>query len=951
MASYSIPLEIRNLPSGIVYPLFSGVPFQRGILWDLRNLEVDENFVVITAQFETLCTWPDGSIKMVLVGFNADASKSYRLNLNDTLSPIYSSVEAPTFAGNIYYTQDGVTYDTDNDATQQETVVVSGPIRTVKKITGIFTAAGGATFGDSSGKLAYTIYLTAYANQTFQHLDVTLIDNRPVLIDGSGNWAPYGIKATEYGYSLPFNGNNYCIGGESDVEYTGAISGTHYLYQTGQLVFRLINNGSTHQLYRKVQTYSGVGTGLRAPGWAASYDNSNNSLMVSLQDFWQQLPKKLAIDATKIDIKFHPSEYVSEADDPTNSLPRSRYFYHSQPGVAKTYRLLIDRGTYDLSRVKLLQACHQAEARHQAPGKYICDSKVFGDLVQAGNANGQSTYGYDYSLIHDNYDLSFQAAFDNPETGSINVVYTWRDYGDRLRPDDAQSFYNDTHIGSHQWAIEYLRNIGINTSREDKWYKLWNIAYKHFMDIDVCHSVRSGYWDLNGKPGLPKGEPHVIKHDMPNHEDKAHHAGHVHLSGLVEAWFLKGDFRAKEVLDELGVFYVAFYGGAETNPVTPNPYELTPHRGGEHRSPAWPLFCLNWLYKATNDQTYLNAAASMVATNVNWWKTPKDATYYDATYGVTVAYNHHFRRGVDYGPNDYENGTGFLYCYPYQENRSGEAAMPGVANGPSPWMLFPLLAEMIHFLRLDEFGINRNHAEVWDCVLQCIQYVFTNCYDSTNKAFAYAEGFTLPYADKRPTGSVYAIAMALRYLSIATVAEVPHPEWYTTTALWQTWLDNVYSKYTTYTFAGNTSQGFYGYEEITPSDGILIDKRMRSPLTALAYGEKLPYLGETKTAWGEWEDGAGNPVPILGDASYGRITTGGTSVLQSGVKTLGSPGVVRNLTINRDQYGGGVHRMDIYIRGADEVFGKDDVVIPAWQRYLGPVSRQWAYVQIRLTYV
>ncbi len=55
------------------WPVFSGIPFSKGELARPNDLRlVDENAAEIPAQFQTFCSWPDGSVKWLICNFRAN---------------------------------------------------------------------------------------------------------------------------------------------------------------------------------------------------------------------------------------------------------------------------------------------------------------------------------------------------------------------------------------------------------------------------------------------------------------------------------------------------------------------------------------------------------------------------------------------------------------------------------------------------------------------------------------------------------------------------------------------------------------------------------------------------------------------------------------------------------------------------------------------------------------
>jgi YetA-like protein len=76
-------LSLRSAPAAVDVPIRTGVPFPIGAVSSLAQLrrENGDGSQEIPAQFDTLATWPGGSLKAVLVQFvgNLGAAMTYRI--------------------------------------------------------------------------------------------------------------------------------------------------------------------------------------------------------------------------------------------------------------------------------------------------------------------------------------------------------------------------------------------------------------------------------------------------------------------------------------------------------------------------------------------------------------------------------------------------------------------------------------------------------------------------------------------------------------------------------------------------------------------------------------------------------------------------------------------------------------------------------------------------------
>jgi hypothetical protein len=265
-------------------------------------------------------------------------------------------------------------------------------------------------------------------------------------------------------------------------------------------------------------------------------------------------------------------------------------------------------------------------------------------------------------------------------------------------------FYNDTHVGAMGFFHQYLRTM------DKRWYELAEIATRHFMDIDVAHCNRKGYWD-QGNPAMAKlgpGEGHLSKHEIPDHADRNMHFGHAHVSGLPDYYLLTGDKRASEVMREMGDWW------ANMSPLAFPSSVDSMHSAEAERDYGWPLFAMEEIFRGTGDVKYLQAATQEVRHLLAWWKVPSN----------------HYVNGKIAGRNDYRQGTGWWFMYPrcdncpmdplYNQNTNPWAIL---YNGTNPWMAGPLISNLSKFREYDADYKLVNDDEVKEMIMQTTNYV------------------------------------------------------------------------------------------------------------------------------------------------------------------------------------------------------------------------------------
>lgn len=836
---FEIPLALSTA-NPIDYPVSSGIPLPRGTVTELTRLQLfDSTGKPIAAQFDGLAQWPDGSYKSVLISTVVPASAApavYTLKgTPDATAPAVSSpltvdeqrdaidvVTGPmrfrvgkthfrlidqawvdTNQNNSFEEDerllyrpadiflidgsDGSEYQASRYGKSEVSVEESGPVRVVILARGKLQSARGATLTD------FIVRLTAYAGQETVLVSYTLVDTREER-DVKAARKSLALNVRGYGLRFPTTHASPAFGlfggdrRQNAVAFGGPLASTQYLYQTGRMNYV---NGSLmpFEFY-----YEGVAEGERADGWVDVSD-PQKGIAVMVRKFWQQFPKELAVDQDDLIVYLHPpraatpegNQWPSQGDEP-GRYKRPKSFYFLREGGAKTDQLLLmfHRGAGDARKWRDWYETFDVWPRLVAPQAWSCRSGVFGELLEAGPWSDQ----HDRTLMNNIFSRSVEAG---QRYGSLAVLFGWRDYGDRLRPGWAADrngvkipgFYNDTHVGAHQFFVQYLR------THDERWYELGETATRHWVDIDVSHANRLGYW----RRGYGPGEGHMIKHEMEDHDDRNIHKGHAHLSGAPDYYLLTGDRRALEVTREVGDWWAN-----AVKDLFPTPLEK-PHYAEAERDFAWPLFTLNEAFRATGDSKYLKAASQIIRHLIAWWQTSAD----------------HLAHGKAVGKNDAKQGTGWWTMYPKCDN------CPDGFNGTNPWMAGALLSAIIQFRELDRDFQFVDDAIIEDMLFQTMNYVIKYGWREKGRYFVYSEavdygGVTNPM--------LYPLAwLARRYRQ----GDLPHADWYDTAPQWERIAREAYAVWQDKQAAENTDQGFYGYEIMYPSDYFTLIEQLNRP--------------------------------------------------------------------------------------------------------------------------
>jgi uncharacterized repeat protein (TIGR02543 family) len=856
-----IPLNLAGGPVADKVPLRTGIPFPKGALSDLARLRLEtaDGTQEVPAQFDAISRWPDGSIKVALTHVVSDlgAARSYRVaygpgvvrsalprnvavsgtpsteitvdtglvrfavnpkgivtrlwrdaNANGVMEPGEQVIDA----GDLFVVNAFDNREYTASAAQDAVVTVeeNGPMRAVIK------AQGSLTSSSDTKLIKYLVRYYASQGSDKVDMDVSIIDDR---MEANVQWnlfqanerPSFAFAAKAMGMRwryLSEGAADYRFGGQGGVAYGGKVTGEHYLLQKGDFKFETITeNGERHGYDRGHSfSYSGVGAGEKAPGWVA-LDSGNRHVALMVKDFWQQFPGELSVNGNTLTASLFPERAGgTETSRPAvagDLYRRAGSMYFAREGGAKTYQLRLAFGA-GLPATTALHAMNDSFQRHQleltATPAWYTASGVFGDLT-VGNAAAAT--GHSAMLMNDIYVPSIEATDGNA------TMFGWRDYGDRLRAGWAYkigsdqtcvpSFYNDTHIGANKFFTEFVR------TGDQRWFQLGDISTRHFMDIDVSHGPRAGYWPTGGV-AQPAGEVHAINHENVDHQVRNLHWGHAHVSGLSNLYLLTGDKRSLEVLTEIANWWKF---------VTPHFFATPFNQAAKYREAerdyGWPLYVMNEYVRVTGDAAYHKAVnGQLVNYLIQWWQTPLNHIGYNPSTN-TVS-------NSVINVSDASRGTGY-WTMTRMDNSSGTQA-----TGTNPWMAGPLLSNVIQFYENDKLmaaagkGAGISNAVIEDMLFQTMNYVVKYGYVNPTIGFAYSET-TRTYSGGHTLLDFPLAYLDRLYQQRMAASAIPHPQWYDTQPQWGVIARKHFDEMNAAKVGANRqSYGFYGYEMVYPMD-------------------------------------------------------------------------------------------------------------------------------------
>ncbi|RJP28766.1 MAG: hypothetical protein C4533_02970 [Candidatus Omnitrophota bacterium] len=613
----SVPIYINNFTTAKLNSTVvrGGVPFGRGQLNSLDKLMLNDgagNNIEFQAQI--VSKWPDGSIKWALISFKPEVDaatiKKYNLVYSNAISrkKQESALKVDEGLKNIaintgkiklvipksgFYLYDKLWLDKNNDKKFDDSEIVSSKASLVL---------------ERDGKKYYS------------HLD----KNYRLTVEKSG---PLEACIKAEGWFVADNGKKYCkfivrihayeLSGEIKLQHTFVYTGYpenkyHYLYKGKRLprnetidavyielpvkidgdkavtfaaddkIMQSAFGGAISFLQLKPDSYtvtgSGkpIGSGNRLEGWL-DLSSDGYGVSIGVKDFWQQFPKGFSVDkeAGKLKIDLWPKEAgkldlktTQKAYGP-DAVARGSAF-----GLAKTHDLAFNfhNGNYEVGEVKNKIRSLLSDVVITSDPIWVSDTRVLGRI-------------WPYDTRFKSAESFLSKLFD---WGSRQVdKFSWYgmiDFGDTLswyrkeaydksyddwgwHPEGRHGWFNCEGVGTHAGAlIQFLRTGNY------KYYIFGKNLSRHIMDIDTCHyNTVANDSRLRGRIPEDYSRPGSMhRHNADHWGGRNEETSHTNVYGLVLYYYLTGNERARDVIDEVGSFFLkehmTYFGHPDISP-------------------------------------------------------------------------------------------------------------------------------------------------------------------------------------------------------------------------------------------------------------------------------------------------------------------------------------------------------------------------------------------------
>ena len=601
----TIPLSVRETV-GVErekWPVTSGVPFPEGHLGSTDNLRLlGGGGVPVSAQFQPLAEWPDGSVRWALLDFQADVpaygESKYTLEYGNT-------VRAAAVGTSLVVEESDERITIDTGAISF--VVSKTNCRLLEDVRiGRRTVAGpgGLRMTDPEGREYVARQPDAVEVEELGLLRVCLRVAGRFVDNGGEPWFDYELRVHAYA-GLPFvrviHTSTCRPKGESGYEFAerrhpepvsvGSMSleltlagagdsvrvGTT---ATGGNISVALLDGTPLEIRQRYESESTVGERVfgRLPGWAATGD-----LIIAARDFWQLYPNAISVrrKGNECGVRIGAMPAISAADYPSTPDTIEGWVwgylrngtYRLRRGEGRSHELFLTFGKSDPETIIGTARAQLAEPlMAQAGPAWYAGTGALGDFYPYDERFAEYDKAFDRGMANILKRRESEKFFD----GRFGL-YGKRNFGDHFGS-DGMNWDNQEYDLSHCCLTQYMRTGDL------RFLQVGRECHLHNRDVD-CVTIRPGFERLCGHAG--------------DHSMQLAGIGHTWCEGAWEYYFLTGDRRSARkalgISNDLAYRIVGLCA------------QGAPGAGGS-RDYGWSVVGLIAAYRATADPLYLNAA-------------------------------------------------------------------------------------------------------------------------------------------------------------------------------------------------------------------------------------------------------------------------------------------------------------------------------------------------------
>lgn len=596
----SVPLNVRNPYSFAIenWPITTGVPFPQGQLGSIDHVRLTDGKSEAPAQIRLTARWLDGSVKWILVTFQAsvpaagqqtyqveygrEVQRSEPKDVLATPSPVGVAIDTgalrfgvdaqgelvdlPEAGGRKLFVADGATNTLAIDAKgtaygksngkAEVTIEESGPVRAVVKAVSHLTDAKGSPLVRIEKRIE------AYRQRAIVRIDHTMVVTGPEAFTD--------LKDLRFRVPVATAGKTWqaplADGQAIELDATRPT----VQQQFDDELFTMSADGRTLVKNRAV---------------GAMFTGDADGCAITVRDFWQNYPAAFSVRPAGIEVGLCPAFAEGLYDQfPFEREGHHLYYYllggkyRLKQGVAKTHEMLL---CYEPAQ-RRAEVCtvFQRPLLATASPQWYCDSKVFYDVAPRDTARFPL-----YEEAIDKNVKAYAAARERHRDYGLLNYGDW--YGER-----GANWGNIEYDTQHAFFLEYIRS-----GNPDAFF-LGDATERHNRDVDTVQwstdpkQVGAVYIHQMGHVGgyYTESVPNTL--GIPS---AGYTVSHAWVEGHFDHYFLTGDRRSYETGCAVADYFV--------RKELARPYDFS-----SCRVPGWHLIMLASAYAATGDPYYLNAA-------------------------------------------------------------------------------------------------------------------------------------------------------------------------------------------------------------------------------------------------------------------------------------------------------------------------------------------------------
>lgn len=588
-------------------PVTVGVPLPKGMCSrpELLRLATPQG-VLCSLQRKVLARWSDGSIKWVLLDFQADAAAfetvSYRLSsgpesadmpvdsgvsisrqnrgvsvrtgiaefhLSDSVFRPFERVvlggeeiAGPQESGLVVVDESGKEYLPHIEEVEIET---AGFLRSTIRMIGAVRASDGVVLSH------FTARLTFFARRSDVHIDWTIRNSRAA-VHSRGLWDlgdPHSISIRECGMwvglsSSEIEGIDWQIARDRPVEHRPATSIEVYQDSSGGDNWDSSNHVSSRGAittsfrgYRLTIDGSLVEEGQRATPTLRVRSRSYG-VSATIRGFWENFPKAMEVREGRLRAGLFPRQ--------------GKHVVEIQPGEQKTHTIFLrwDRADAPLTSPWV----HDPLVATVSPEWYAA-TQAIPHLAPASEAR----MGLESEQMAERLILTAvegnNTFFDRRE---VIDEYGWRNFGDLYADHEAVAWKGKKPLVAHynnQYDVIYGALVQYARTGTMQWYDLVRDLARHVIDIDLYHTqedrlaLNGGlFWHTDHYTDAGTATHRSFSITSPQAQSSPSYGGgpaceHNYAAGLLLYYYLTGDVAAQEAVASLGDWVINMDDGSK----------------------------------------------------------------------------------------------------------------------------------------------------------------------------------------------------------------------------------------------------------------------------------------------------------------------------------------------------------------------------------------------------